>query len=83
MDPADVALLEKWAQIKDDEGAEPLMKEHVHPEYPVNVVAITQDPSDRRLHRLLEATSKLSLQDGDSHQSRNRNPSRSWRSIVL
>lgn len=83
MAPADITLLENWAQIKDDEGAEPLMKEHVHPEYPVNVVAITQDPTDQRLYRLLKATSKLNLQDGDAPESRDENPSRSWRSIVL
>ena len=83
MDPADVTLLEKWAQIKGDERSEPLMKEYVHPEYPVNVVAITQDPSDRRLHYLQRSASELKIHGEDVQMSQDEKTPRTWRSVVF
>ena len=62
MRPEDFGLLKDWAQIKDEEERQRLMTEYVHGEYPVHVVAITQDPEEQRLYRLLE-----SMYDGKRH----------------
>ncbi|KAL6710509.1 hypothetical protein ACN47E_008557 [Coniothyrium glycines] len=53
MSEGDIAILHEWAPRKDDENREPLAKDSVYSEYPVNIVSITQDPSDRRLCRIL------------------------------
>ena len=86
MNPVDVKLLKDWAQIKDEEKREQLMMEHVQSEYPVNVDAITSDPKDKRLNRLLKSMGELKLPgDGGVAQSsqREQRASRSWRSIVF
>ena len=54
MSSEDVSLLKDWAQIKDGEERQRLMTDYVHGEYPIHVVAITQDPTEHRLHRLLD-----------------------------
>ncbi|KAF2186137.1 hypothetical protein K469DRAFT_726495 [Zopfia rhizophila CBS 207.26] len=53
----DVALLRDWARIGDEEERDRLWREHVHGEWPVNVVGITQDPEGLRLDNLVRGFS--------------------------
>ncbi|KAE8837915.1 hypothetical protein PTNB73_04077 [Pyrenophora teres f. teres] len=86
MNPVDAKLLKDWARIKNEEEREELMMEHVQSDYPVNVEAITSDPSERRLNRLLKSMGELKLPgDGgpSSSDQRGQQASRTWRSIVF
>lgn len=96
MDSCDVKEFQDWVPAKGNQAREPLMKEYVHSEYPVNIVSITQDPSDRRLHRLLEKIPALPEHrissrgtDMDQEDVRRENlrqeggSSRSWRNVIF
>ena len=83
MNPADVKLLEDWAHIKDEDSREKSMIEHAYSEYPVNVEAITSDPTDQRLHRLLQSMGDLNLPGDKEEPTKREKASRTWRSIVF
>jgi hypothetical protein len=77
-------LLQDWEHIKDEEKRDKSMMAHVHGEYPVNVESITQDPTERRLHRLLGTMSDLKLPgDSEGLPTKDEKASRTWRSIVF
>lgn len=72
MSSDDTKCFRDWTNITGDEDREPLMIEHVHSEYPVNISAITQDPSDHRLYRLLENWPPSSVRRGEGESKRHR-----------
>ncbi|KAA8611295.1 Zn(2)-C6 fungal-type DNA-binding domain protein [Pyrenophora tritici-repentis] len=86
MNPVDVKLLRDWARVKNEEEREELMMEHIQSDYPVNVEAITCDPTERRLNRLLKSMGELKLPgDGGPSSSTQhvQQASRTWRTIVF
>ena len=83
MNPVDVKLLKDWAHIKDEDRREQSMTEHMHGEYPVNVVSITSDPTEQRLNRLLQSMGDLKLPNDTAEPTQQERASRTWRSIVF
>jgi hypothetical protein len=83
MQPVDDKLLRDWAHIKDEGKKEKLMLQHVRSEYPVNMEAITSDPTERRLHRLVATMGNLKLPNDFSEPSQAERASRTWRGVVF
>ncbi|KAH8653825.1 putative C6 transcription factor [Xylariales sp. PMI_506] len=59
----DVRHLRELPSIQDEDGRKSLVRDHVHSQYPINIISISADPETQRLDSLVRAFSEHKISD--------------------